>query len=294
MDESKKYRSEEWLREQYIDQDRTQTDIAEECNVSQSTIRNWRDKYNIYKGRKCPLCDHQSESLGTHFIRSEHGHPDIDQYKWEILVGHMMGDASYGRGSKNGYVVWHMTNLDYMKWLNRELGWMCNDPYLSRTPEQSARNNFLREVSRPAQNDKEKRMFSSDPDSYKPIYTSRTVTHPLINKLDWMEDGKKKFPETLKLTQTMVKIWYCDDGGLSWHSERSPFAIIGATSQMGMLDLLADKFADAVCRPVVSNGRLRFNVNETEKLIDWMGDPPDGMEYKFCLESEHKYDRLKP
>lgn len=290
------YESEHWLREQYIDKDRSLADMARECDVTHVTIRNWLNKFGIYKGNQCPLCEFQSESLGNHLSQASHDYPDIDQYKWEILVGHIMGDAWYELNGKNGYLAWKMTNLDYMKWINRELEWLCYDPYLKLTPEEAAQENFLREVDHPPHSYTESHMLSGDPSHYKPQYQSHTVSHPLINKLNWIEDGKKRFPETLRLTPTMVKVWYCDDGGLHWKSEgnRRPNAVITASSQIDILDSLADKFEDVVCRPVVSNNKLRFNADETEKLLYWMGEYPPGMEYKFCLESKEKYDELKP
>lgn len=291
----KKYKQDKWLREQYVDKDRSQACVADECNVHENTIRYWRDKFKIYKGNQCPLCSHRSYNLGNHLSYSDHGYPDISQYKWEILVGHVMGDASYGRSSKHGYVQWSMTNYEYMEWLNDELGWLCYSPYLDRTPEECARHNGSKEFYGNFYKTDQKRVLSDDPSSYKQMYTSRTVCHPLIDKLDWLENGEKKFPKTLRLTPTMVKIWYCDDGNLNWAGNGSSTrARITASSQINILDLLADKFGDVVCKPKISGGSLRFNVDETEELLDWMGEPPDGMEYKFCLESREKYDELKP
>lgn len=288
-----KYKSKDWFRDQYIIKDRTLTNIAEECDVSDATIRYWRDKFSIYKGRKCPLCDHQSESLGQHFRHSDHGYPDIPPHKKEMLTGHVMGDAAYCRGSKTGSLIWNMTNLEYMRWLKDELGWVCNSINLYRTSDESAQLNFLEERNFPL--DEEAYMLSSDPDDYKQVYQSYTVSHPWINKLDWLDDeGNKRFPETLRLTPLMVKVWYCDDGNLNWHETGRPVSKITATSQMNILESLANKFEDVVCRPKVSKGMLKFNVDETEELLQWMGEAPSGMEYKFCLESKERYDELKP
>jgi hypothetical protein len=43
----KKYKDSNWLREQYTEKDRTQTNIASECGVSDTTIQHWRDKFDI-------------------------------------------------------------------------------------------------------------------------------------------------------------------------------------------------------------------------------------------------------
>jgi len=42
-----KYKDSEWLQEQYVEQDRSQVEIAEECGVSDMTIHRWREKFGI-------------------------------------------------------------------------------------------------------------------------------------------------------------------------------------------------------------------------------------------------------
>ncbi|SNR60455.1 Homeodomain-like domain-containing protein [Halorubrum ezzemoulense] len=44
-----KYKDEQWLREQYLENDGTQEEIASECGVSDSTIHRWRDRFGIDK-----------------------------------------------------------------------------------------------------------------------------------------------------------------------------------------------------------------------------------------------------
>jgi DNA-binding MurR/RpiR family transcriptional regulator len=46
---NRKYRNEEWLQEEFIEKDRTQTEIAAECDVSDMTIHRWRKKFDIEK-----------------------------------------------------------------------------------------------------------------------------------------------------------------------------------------------------------------------------------------------------
>lgn len=290
----REYTSKDWLREQYITKDRSQSDISRECDVSNETIRRWINRFGLNKGNKCPICGYKSVHLGQHFIHSDHGFPDIDQHRWEILVGHIMGDATYAKRSKNGYLAWNMTNLQYMKWLNNELGWISYDVRKGSTPEKMAQYHFLRDRETSDSYKDEQDVWPGSDDSYKQQYRGSTISHPWIDKLDWMEDGKKKFPKTVKLTPTVVKIWFSDDGGLHWGNGNRPQASITATSQIDILDLLSDKFSDAVCSPNVIRNRLQFNVDETEELIDWMGEAPPGMEYKFCLESKERYNELKP
>lgn len=288
---SGKWKDEDWLREQYITKDRSQQSIARECDVEKGTIRYWRNKFGIHKGRECPLCDHQSEALGNHFNQAGHGYPDISREKKEILVGMVMGDAWYDiRDGGYGGLGWEMKNLEFMKWLKDELEWIPSEPRVKRTAKEHAIDSLFRD-----------NYGGSNVDNYNTTYSSYTVSHPWFDMLDWMDDDGKSFPEALDLTPMIVKIWYCCDGHLNWTEKGRPVAKITASSQIDQLDRLADELEEKIehssleipTRPKVSGDDLVFNVSETEALMDWMGEAPNGMEYKFCTESMEKYKRLK-
>lgn len=288
-----KWKDEDWLREQYITKDRSQNSIANECGVNKGTIRYWRNKFGIHKGRECPLCDHQSEALGTHFKQAGHGYPDISYYRRELLTGHMMGDAWYN-GSEDGYgqLGWEMKNLPFMKWLSSELGWLANEPRVRRTAEEHAAESWLRD-----------NFGSADEENYETTYSSYTISHPWMDRLDWYEDDKKVFPDTLKLTPNMVKIWYCGDGHLSWGDNKNrPNMRITTALQYNRTEQLVEMFKDAFSieptirkreRETEKVATILFNTEQTWTLIEKMGEPPDGMAYKFATKSKSLYNKLK-
>jgi hypothetical protein len=41
--------NEAWLRDQYVAQERSIEDIAQDCKVTQATIIRWLDEYRIYR-----------------------------------------------------------------------------------------------------------------------------------------------------------------------------------------------------------------------------------------------------
>jgi len=62
----KKYRNRKWLYEQYVDKDRSITDIAKELDVDHTTISKWRRKLDIPKPNRkvkleCPVCGKKFE-----------------------------------------------------------------------------------------------------------------------------------------------------------------------------------------------------------------------------------------
>jgi len=47
--EDLRYKNKEWLQEEYIEKDRTQKSIAEECGVSGTTVSYWCEKFDLRK-----------------------------------------------------------------------------------------------------------------------------------------------------------------------------------------------------------------------------------------------------
>jgi len=45
--EGKNYRDQKWLRQEFVEKGRSTTEIADECDVSRHTIRNWVNKFNL-------------------------------------------------------------------------------------------------------------------------------------------------------------------------------------------------------------------------------------------------------
>lgn len=74
---NKKYRSEEWLTEQYYEKDRTIKDIAESLGVDHTTVSKWRRKLNVPKPSKqieieCPVCSESFSRYKSEVERANH------------------------------------------------------------------------------------------------------------------------------------------------------------------------------------------------------------------------------
>jgi len=132
---SKKYHDVEWLREQYVDNRRTVTDIAEECGVSTTTISRWMDKYDIdaRSQQEAQIREvkkvHNEEWLREQYLDKKRSMGDIGEEcdmtasgvkKWIDNFGikargpaeyHLHKPASYGVDQR-GYPYWS-SKLDY-------------------------------------------------------------------------------------------------------------------------------------------------------------------------------------
>lgn len=72
-----KYRDEEWLYEQYYEEERSITDIAEELERDHTTISKWRRKLDIPKPSnkasiECPVCGEGFERLKSKIERAKY------------------------------------------------------------------------------------------------------------------------------------------------------------------------------------------------------------------------------
>lgn len=73
----KSYRDETWLHEQYVEQQKSQREVADECGVSQNTISTWLHKCDI--DRETPGEDtyRDAEWLYNQYVNNNHSTYDI-------------------------------------------------------------------------------------------------------------------------------------------------------------------------------------------------------------------------
>jgi hypothetical protein len=126
------------------------------------------------------------------------------------------------------------------------------------------------------------------------MHVVRTRTHPYFNELrQWYESGKKRFPDDLSLTPQLTKLWYASDGYLDVGQWGRPRLEIKARNENDRTEFLLDLFREHGFDPLYIRNEIRFTCDETEQLIEWMGEPPPGFEYKWELDSRERYRELK-
>jgi uncharacterized protein YjcR len=83
MSEDRKYRDEEWLREQYLDKQYSFRQIADECGAGATTIREWADRFGIPTrsegGRAADRRLADREWVRKKYIKEQKGTADIAQ-----------------------------------------------------------------------------------------------------------------------------------------------------------------------------------------------------------------------
>lgn len=194
-----------------------------------------------------------------------------------------MGDGTLLRDGTNAAVAVEMTNRRYLRWLDSKLGMFATGVSMKHSEEEQrerAQNSRLESVRKAS--------------SYKPSHLLLTRKHPEFNRfLSWYETGEKLYPEDLTLTPTILRHWYCCDGTLNIPAcAVNPEATIVCKNEMSREKYIIDLFEDAGFSVYARDGRFRFPVTETQRLLDWIGPAPPGFEYKWA-QSHDEYQRLR-
>jgi hypothetical protein len=234
---------------------------------------------------KCESCDTHYQNIAKHWSQSSCSQNSISDKQKEFLIGHLMGDATLtGRNRKSPSMKWNMANKEYMLWLDEKLGWISTQIKVYQTSDEASK----------ALNNSD--FASGDDYNAKTLYNGGTHGHKWLNNLNWYDTGEKRFPKDLSLTKNIIKIWYCDDGGLKWSGagKRAP-AHIHMSSQPESTKHLKQEFSKFGLDPTItkSNDGLTFSAEDTENLLDLIGNPPSGMGYKWENEIQERYNRIR-
>lgn len=241
-------------------------------------------------GVECHSCGSVFSRVGYHWSNGLCEYPKLEDETWSTIVGLMLGDGTLRTHTSHPFVQTYMVNRPFLEWLDDYLGWLSTGVSLYRTAERSA------EISR------DNGFVGADADRYHDVYVVQTRTHPRFHEFEaWYENGdrdRKQLPDGIDLDPTMASIWYACDGSLSWdrrYPGARPYATIGISSAVSNSDRAVDMFERSYFphSPVVDENAVRFTVDETADLLDWMGDAPPGFEYKWEQESLDRYEELK-
>lgn len=158
-----------------------------------------------------------------------------------------------------------MINKEFLDWLYNELGFFSSNLELYMSAYES-----YEDASKRFPND------VTTVENYSDIYEYRTIRHPYFTKLDeWYSSGKKRFPEDLELTPLIAKVWYVCDGS---YNNR---VCIYAKNESDRSNFLINLFDVADARWQSASNCIRFTRSGSDEILEWMGEPLPGFEYKW-------------
>lgn len=195
-----------------------------------------------------------------------------------------MGDGSIPKSRDTHIFHLSMINRTFLEWVDSKMGILTTGVSLKKTAAELAANNRRSGFSPKAK-----------AKNYHDMYTVWSRSHPLFNELreHWYDCGRKRFPADLRLTPIIAKLWYLCDGYLDFGRWGRPRIEIKSPNERKNPAYLISLFERIGLHPVYWRNELRFTCDDTERLIDWMGDPPPGFEYKWAIESRSRYRKLK-
>lgn len=220
----------------------------------------WRlDKYRDDGKRlvTCPNCntEYANSGIGLHWNRSSCPYPEPTKHQHEVLTGLLMGDATCGKyqgDNPKGKIS--MIKESFIAWLADFFGPLVGS------------------ISK-----------SEYTDGDGKIWTVGFRSAPYLKEyVEWYNSGQKRFPENLTLTPTIAKMWYVCDGGIckgekkKWN--RVQFSV---SNEEDRGDYLCNLFKEHGFEPTLTHHTLRFNRDESKRLLKWMGDPLPGFGYKW-------------
>jgi len=230
----------------------------------------------------CEQCGNEYKRVGSHWSRgSSCSHPEISAYKMELLTGMLMGDGTVGRQeNKNPWFQTEMITKPFLEWLDSELGWLSTGVRLSKTAAGCAKQ--IRD-----------RGFRPDAkaENYSNVYRLQCRHHPDLQPLaNWYATGEKVFPDDIELTPTVLKMWYIGDGCYD-NCGAANYIKIGMANEIDRRDNIEQLFEKVGFE--ISNWNInerndgsknceaQFTTSESQRLFEYMGEPPAGFEYKW-------------
>lgn len=238
---------------------------------------------------RCHKCKKDFSRIGYHWTNGSCDFPDIPGELMEYLVGAMMGDATLRTRTKHPSIQLYMANKGFLEWLDDKLGWLSTGVSLYRTAESSA--DISRNNGHP----------DADPTDYSDIYALRTRTMKAFERFEsWYAGGTKTFPPELVLTPGSLGVWYACDGSLNYdrrYPNSRPYLTIGVGANLdnGNVATIRSMFteSDAPIPPTIDSDSVRFTVNDSKDVLQWMEGPFPGIEYKWETDGLMRYDRSK-
>lgn len=259
-EDNHKYNQSEWLNQQF-------------------------DRMGVKRREKeCHQCNSYFSRISAHWEASNCSYPNLSNYVKDLLTGILMSDGHLNRQHKSPHMMIKMVNLPFLKWFSDELEILSNGVHFSMTAKQSAMQNI-------------NSGFQSEAEwqNYADVYYLSTIAHPWLHELDWYTKCGKQFPDSLQLSDDIVKMWYCGDGNLKKDTPSMNITALNESDNFTLINNLFKEWGMPIDRIDKTNGKnstLSFNKQKTYKLLDKIGPAVPGFEYKWCTGSKKQYKEL--
>lgn len=204
---------------------------------------------------KCHDCGNNYEQISQHWSLSSCEHESFTERQHEIIRGLLMSDAWIDKRVNARFAV-AMTNKEFLEWLDQQL-----QPFSTGVSKKK-----------------------TDTENREQMYVLRTISHPELNQYhEWYDlDGCKVWGiRKDELTPLTLKMLYVGDGSKYDKNKGRPYIRIGAELQQESENRALHLFHPLGLNPKWNSHNIIFTADDSEKLWDYIGEPPPGFEYKW-------------
>jgi hypothetical protein len=214
-----------------------------------------------------------------HWNRSDCPYPQFSDFQWELLVGLLMGDADlHGLSDPNPHFRLRMTNEPFLNALADRFGVLSKGVYLAR----DAKTQY--ETAKQNKEAGYEKFQTVNRERYSDLFGLRTCSHPALNEFRrWYDEGEKRYPKDLTLTPVVTRMWFVCDGWLAKEASASPRIMFKVSNERDRTEFLIDLFDSAGFDVGFSRDAIQVPYAETRRMLEWMGHPPAGFDYKWDL-----------
>lgn len=233
---------------------------------------------HIKLSMECPRCLEDKDRLGQHWAMSC-DYPELSEYKKNILTGLLMGDGHVPKTHGNSQMRIRMINKEFLDWLDQELSYLSSGVRFIKSADDSAKQ--MRDSGfRP----------NAKKENYNDVWELNTRTHPYITNMreNWYVPEKSFNLDIIDLNKDVIKMWYVTDGYLCDRDGHNPYSAFRMDSQSGTASEISKELSSMGFNNSVRDGGnvIAISPLSTIDLLDWIGDAPDGFEYKWVNKDE--------
>jgi len=223
----------------------------------------------------CDECGEEFERIGQHWSSFQSHRPGLSEKSLEALTGVLMGDGCVNRSSKNPQITINMTSPNYLEYLDNMFGAEGLGVKHVMTPEESAKS-MRKSGFRP----------NAKAENYSDLYRLSTRCNPQLSQFESWYSPEKEWPESIDLTPTVLKNWFVCDGYWANYDTKNLIAIAAFNERNNKKKIESYFRSVGLPTPDKWHGEekqcyMRWNVDNTQTLFDYMGEPLPDFEYKF-------------
>lgn len=220
---------------------------------------------------ECQNCGSPKKNLGNHWALSSCEYPKLTQKQKEITIGLLLGDGSLiTQDGRNPHIQCGMITREYLEYLDNIFGNIGTGVKFQMSANDSARNAVESEL-----------VDEANPENYSDVYYWKSRANPNFEQFsNWYTVNGKVFPDSIKLTPTVLKHWYVGDGN---YNNDSKVIKICCSNEYDNWGKLVNYFKDVgLPEPKDYNQKsICFNKEDSGVLFEYMGEPLPGFRYKW-------------